>query len=140
MVGEPLKSKIEKFIANVNEPYKKVSGVSPEQERDVMDKYVPNIVCLDEDIKKDILLALEDGWNFNQDHSKVRSWGRLAVGIAEYLLYPSEIEEVQADIAVDVIARISRWFHSEDNLWSRFAFHADTVVKKAWGTIENLSA
>ena len=127
------------FIQNVNEPYVKVEGVSENMANHIRQQYIPQIIGHSDDVKTKILSILEESWDRNRAHGNVRRWGRAARGIAEYLLMPTEIGEIQIDVAADVVVRISRWFHTtENNLWKRFTPYASQVVHLAWGHIEEL--
>ncbi len=140
IVEEPLKSRIERFLQHVNEPYIKVENVSMEKRISVAKHYIPIIIGLPDDVKMEIMQVLEESWDKNQNHGNVRRWGRAARGIAEYLLMPIELDQVQLDVAADVVVRVSRWYHtnSECGLWERFIPYASHVVELAWGDIEQL--
>ena len=140
IVGEPLKSKIERFLRHFSEPYKKVENVSMRKRGSIEESYIPTIIHLGDDTKTRIMQVLEKSWNDNQDHGNVEKWGGAARGIAEYLLMPIEIDQVQIDVAADVVVRLSRWYHtnSECGLWKRFIPYASHVVKLTWGNIEQL--
>ena len=140
IVGEPLKSRIERFLRHVSEPYIKVENVAMEQMIYVEEHYIPTIIGLPDNVKMRIMQILEDSWDENQSHGNVRRWGRAARGIAEYLLMPIKMDQVQIDVATDVVVRVSRWYHtnSECGLWKRFIPYASHVVELAWGGIEQL--
>jgi len=140
IVGEPLKSRIERFLQNFSGPYKKVENVSMEKRIYVEKHYIPTIIGLVDDAKMEIMQVLEESWDRNQNHGLVRWWGRAARGIAEYLLMPIEMDQVQLDIAADVVVRVSRWYHTNRKcgLWKRFIPYVSHVVELAWGDIEQL--
>lgn len=140
IVGEPLKSRIERFLQHVSEPYIKVESVSMEKRIYVEEHYIPTIISLVDDAKMEIMQVLEESWDGNQNHGLVRWWGRAARGIAEYLLMPIEMDQVQPDVAADVVVRVSRWYHTNRKcgLWKRFIPYASDVVELAWGDIEQL--
>jgi len=140
IVDEPLKSRIERFLRNVGEPYIKVENVSMEQRIYVKEHYIHTIISLPDNVKMRILQFLEDSWNRNRNHGNVRRWGRAARGIAEYLLMPIEMDQVQPDVAADVVVRVSRWYHTNRKceLWKRFIPYVSHVVELAWGDIEQL--
>jgi len=140
IVGEPLKSRIERFLRNFSEPYKKVENVSMEKRIYVEKRYIPTIIHLGDDAKTRIMQVLEESWYENQNHGNVGKWGGAARGIAEYLLMPIEMDQVQLDVAADVVVRVSRWYHtnSECGLWKRFIPYASDVVELAWRDIEQL--
>ncbi len=140
IVGEPLKSRIERFLRNFSEPYKKVENVSMEKRIYVENHYVPTIIGLVDDAKMEIMQVLEESWYENQDHGNVKKWGGAARGIAEYLLMPKEMDQVQLDVAADVVVRVSRWYHTnrECGLWKRFISYASLVVELVWEDIELL--
>jgi len=140
IVGEPLKSRIERFFRNFSEPYKKCENVSMEKRIYVEKRYIPTIIHLGDDAKTRIMQVLEESWYENQDHGNVEKWGGAARGIAEYLLMPKEMDQVQLDVAADVVVRVSRWYHtnSECGLWKRFIPYARRVVELVWGDMELL--
>ncbi len=140
IVGEPLRFRIERFLQNFSEPYKKCQNVSMKKRIDVEKRYIPTIIHLVDDAKMEIMQVLEKSWYENQDHGNVQKWGGAARGIAEYLLMPKEMDQVQLDVAADVVVRVSRWYHtnSECGLWKRFIPYASDVVELAWGDIEQL--
>lgn len=140
IVGEPLKSRIERFFRNFSEPYKKCENVSMEKRIYVEKRYIPTIIHLGDDAKTRIMQVLEESWYENQDHGNVEKWGGAARGIAEYLLMPIEMDQVQLDVAADVVVRVSRWYHtnSECGLWKRFIPYARRVVELVWGDMELL--
>lgn len=140
IVGEPLKSRIERFLLNVGEPYMKVENVSMEQRIYVEEHYIHTIISLPDNVKTRILQFLEDSWNRNTNHGNVRRWGRAARGVAEYLLMPIEMDQVKPGVAADVVVRVSRWYHTNRNcgFWKRFIPYASHVVELAWGDIEQL--
>lgn len=139
-VGRPLKSRIDRFLRDVGEPYVKVEQVCMAQRARVRDRYIPAIIHLDDDAKARILQVLENSWNNNRSHGNVRRWGRAARGIAEYLLMPTEMDQVEIDLAADVVVRVSRWYHTNRvvGLWKAFIPYVDDVVRLAWGDIEPL--
>jgi hypothetical protein len=140
IVGEPLKSRIERFLRNFSEPYKKVENVSMEKRIYVEKHYIPTIIGLVDDTKMEIMQILEESWDKNQNHGNVKRWGRAARGIVEYLLLPKEMNQVQLDVAADVVVRVSRWYHTNRKcgLWKRFIPYVSNVVELAWGDIEQL--
>ena len=140
IVGEPLRSRIERFLQNFSGPYKKVENVSMEKRIYVEKRYIPTIIHLGDDAKTRTMQVLEESWYENQDHGNVEKWGGAVRGIAEYLLMPIEMDQVQLDVAADVVVRISRWYHtnSECGLWKRFIPYASHVVELVWGDIEQL--
>jgi hypothetical protein len=138
MVSDRLAQQIELFIQRVAEPYVLVEAVSPEGEQHVLQQYVPRIIGMPEDEKLKILQRLDRGWRDNQSHGRARDWGRASIGVARFLLEPTEIDEVQVPQAVDVVVRISRWHHTETNLYQRFRPDASFVVRQVWGDIERL--
>ena len=144
IVGEPLKSRIERFLQHVSEPYIKVENVSMEKRIYVEKHYIPIIIGLPFDAKIEVMQVLEESWNARIRngvvHGNARHWGRAARGIAKYLLMPIEMDQVQPDVAADVVVRVSRWYHTNRNcgLWKRFIPYASHVVELAWGDIEQL--
>lgn len=140
IVGEPLKSRIERFLQNFSELYKKCENVSMEKRFHIEKRYIPTIIHLGDDAKTRIMQVLEKSWYENQKHGNVKKWRGVARGIAEYLLMPIEIDQVQIDMAADVVVRVSRWYHTnrECGLWKRFIPYASHVVELAWGDIEQL--
>lgn len=140
MVEDPLRTRIEEFIRDVGEDYEKVEGVTPEKLNEIQQNaYIRRIIGLPAQVKANILYVLEESWNRNQNHGHLRRWARATVGIAEYLLLPTEMSEVHIDKAADVVVRVSRWHHSNrSNLWIRFIPYACRVVELAWGDIEDL--
>jgi DNA polymerase II small subunit/DNA polymerase delta subunit B len=140
IVGEPLKSRIERFLQNFSERYEKCEKVPKEKSDYVEQHYIPQIVRLDNNTRNEIIQILEDSWNKNQDHGNLYKWCGAARGVAEYLLMPIEMDQVQIDMAVDVVVRISRWYHTNKKcgLWKRFVPYASNVVKLVWGDIEKL--
>jgi len=114
--------------------------VSMEKRIYVEKHYIPTIIGLVDDAKMEIMQVLEESWDRNQNHGLVRWWGRAARGIAEYLLMPIEMDQVQLDIAADVVVRVSRWYHTNRKcgLWKRFIPYVSHVVELAWGDIEQL--
>lgn len=99
---------------------------------------MPEIVQLSEQAREDILSRLEASWRNNQDHRHIRRWGRAAIGVAEYLLRPTSLDEANKEYAADVIVRISRWYHTDTNLWIRFQPDAQYIVEQIWGDIKDL--
>ena len=53
---------------------------------------------------------------------------------------PIEMDQVQLDMAADVVVRVSRWYHTnpECGLWKRFIPYARSVVELVWENIELL--
>lgn len=140
IVGNPLKSRIERFIQNFNGSYETCENVSKEK-RDYIEKhYIPQIVRLDNGTRNKILQVLEDSWYKNQDHGNLCKWSGAARGVAEYLLMPIKMDQVQMEVAGDVVVRISRWYHTNKNvgLWKRFIPYASEVVRLIWRDIEQL--
>jgi hypothetical protein len=140
IVGEPLKSRIERFLRNFSEPYKKCQNVSMKKRIYIEKHCIPTIIHLGDDAKMEIMQVLEKSWYDNQDHGNVQKWGGAARGIAEYLLMPIEMDQVHLDVAADVVVRVSRWYrtNSECGLWKRFIPYASDVVESAWVDIEQL--
>jgi len=140
IVGEPLKSKIERFLQHFSKPYKKVENVAMEKRIYVEKHYIPTIIGLPDNSKMKIMQVLEESWYDNQGHGNVERWGRAARGIAEYLLMPTEMDQVELDVAADVVVRVSRWYYtnSECGLWKRFIPYASHIVGLVWGDIEQL--
>ena len=144
IVGEPLRSRIERFLQNFSETYKKCENVSMEKRIYVEKRYIPTIIHLGDDAKMEIMQVLEESWNARIRngvvHGNAIRWGGAARGIAEYLLMPIEMDQVQLDVAADVVVRVSRWCrtNSECGLWKRFIPYASDVVELAWGDIEQL--
>lgn len=139
MVSTQLKRQIEAFVSRVGEPYVPVERVSTQGSEYIAERYIPAVVALPEKTKQEILRRLEESWRDNQDHGKIRDWGRAASGTARFLLLPTETAEVDLQPAVDVVARLSRWHHSSgSNIWKRFIPTATFVVRQAWGQIEHL--
>jgi hypothetical protein len=140
IVCDPLKSRIERFLRNFSGAYDKCENVSEEKKLYIEKNYIPQVISLDNDTRNKIMQVLEDSWNKNQDHGNLYKWCGAARGIAEFLLRPIEMDQVQLDMAVDVVVRISRWYHTNENvgLWKRFVPYASDVVKLAWGDIEKL--
>jgi len=135
-----LKSRIERFLQHFSKPYRKVENVSLEKTNYVQKYYVPTIIGLPDNSKMKIMKVLEESCYDNQDHGNVERWGGATIGIAEYLLMPIEMEQVQPDVAADVVVRVSRWYHTNRKcgLWKRFIPYASHVVELAWGDIEQL--
>ncbi len=77
IVGEPLKSRIERFLRHVSEPYIKVENVAREQRIYVEEHYIPTIIVLPDKVKMRIMQILEESWNRNRNHGNVRRWRRL---------------------------------------------------------------
>jgi hypothetical protein len=115
-----------------------VEGVPAARVRSIVEQYAPPIVSLRESVKEELLAPLVRSWTDNQDHGKIRHWGRAASGIARYLLEPTWTEEVLPDPAADLVVRVSRWYHSEGRFWVRFQPYAETIVRAAWGDIDDL--
>ena len=63
IVVEPLKSRIERFLQHVNEPYKKDENVSMEKRIYVENHYIPIIIGLSFDSKMEVMQVLEESWN-----------------------------------------------------------------------------
>lgn len=144
IVGEPLKSRIERFLRNFSEPYKKCENVSMKKRIYIEKHYIPTIIHLGDNAKTKIMQALEESWNARIRngvvHGNAIRWGGAARGIAEYLLMPKEMDQVQLDVAADVVVRVSRWYHtnSKCGLWKRFIPYARRVVELVWGDMELL--
>lgn len=139
VVSPSLRERLLNFTQRVGEPYSLVEKVSSGGVRYIMNTYVPRIIALPEEEKTKILKALEESWLHNQDHAKVRHWGRAAIGTARFLLLPTTLDEIEAEPAVDVVVRVSRWHHTTgSNIWRRFQPTASFVVSRAWGDIERL--
>lgn len=60
IVGEPLKSRIERFLQNFSEPYKKVENVSMNKRISVAKHYIPIIISFPDDVKMEIMQVLEE--------------------------------------------------------------------------------
>lgn len=139
MISEPLLSRVEQFLQKADCAYSLVEGVTPELVSKVMDKYVPRAIEASQSAKEMILNNLEKSLRENQDHSMLNRWKGAAMGTAQYLLLPTQIEEVTPVYATDVVVRISRWYYTKANLWKRFSPYAGYIVRTLWGGhIENL--
>lgn len=60
IVGELLRSRIERFLQNFSEPYKKCENVSMEKKIYVEKRYIPTIIHLRDDAKMEIMQVLEE--------------------------------------------------------------------------------
>ena len=95
-IDEPLKDRIERFLQNVDEPYRKVEKIPLSlEQKNRIEELIHTIIELPDNVKMNIMQCLENSWNCNRDHGNVRRWGRAARGIAEYLLMPIEMDQVQ---------------------------------------------
>lgn len=138
MVSAEFGNEIAEFLELVQEPYECVEQVSQEGVARILADYVPACLALLEAERRTILHLLRDSWLLNQDHKHVRRWGRATVGIAEFLLKPTDHDEVQRLCAADVVTRVSRWYYTENNLWTRFRGYAHNITDLIWGNIEPL--
>ncbi len=137
MVSNALKQKIDDFINMVNEPYVKVESVSYEEIDKVYNKYVKKIFELSEETRFNVLETIEKSYKANYGHNKIRQWGRLCVGIAS-LLGKHEHDWIDRKEAVDIVVRLSRWYHTQGNFYLDFISWARKIARTLWGSIENL--
>src|SRR5919109_4922292 len=112
MVSEPLLSRLRAFITEVGEPYICVEAVSDEGLNSVRNQALRFVITRDEASRALALLILEESWRQNTTHGRRRDWGRLASGIAQYLLILTSESETSLPEAVDVIVRLTRWNYS----------------------------
>jgi hypothetical protein len=49
-----------------------------------------------------------------------------------------ELNATELQHAIDVVVRISRWYHTDCNLWNRFQPCAERAVQLLWGEMEVL--
>ena len=136
MVSPELKSAIDNFCRTVNEPYEMEQDVWQEEAEYIDRTYIPEAIARNEETRHAVLTALVNSVQFNRDHGKIRHWSRAAMGVARYLLLPTDIQEVNLAYAGDVVVRISGWHYTHNNFWKRFLPTANCVVKQLWGDID----
>ena len=141
MVSDDLQNEIRAFISEVGEPL----GVDVEDPipsavtARVQSYYLPLALAHDESVKREVLQELRAAWRENPNHGNRRRFGRAASNLAEYCLKPTDMRELNATAlphAIDVVVRISGWYHTDSNLWLRFQPYARRVVQLLWGEIE----
>ena len=129
MVAETVRRRIEDFVRVVGEPYELVEGVSDEGVRAVQHQSLRAALACDLPTRERVLDMLEISWRENQNHGRIRDWGRLACGIAIYLLVATEENEAELIPAADVIVRLSRWRHNDGTgFFVRFVPYAHQIV------------
>jgi hypothetical protein len=147
MVSDAQLQKVQQHIDQIDEPFKLTEQVITPSGRDyVLDKYLAPYLALSEAEKEPVIDRLFQGWlawgrKLGFDNREVRAWGRAVIG-AEYIICFTGIDEVtdagQLDLAADVLVRISRWFQTRGPSWVQMRPHAEFLVQKVWGNIEDL--
>lgn len=140
MVSEDLQREITAFIDEIGEPLGiDVEHPSPAARRDVQLRHLPQALGCDERNKRRVLQEFRVAWRNKEDHGNRRRFGRAMANLAEYCLVRTEIGELsRRDVrhATDAIVRLSRWRHTECNLWLRFRPHARQAAELLWGEIQ----
>jgi hypothetical protein len=130
------------FLKEVGEPHGVVVDPvthDPAVAARVRSHYLPIAHARPDAAKRRALEALRRGWQENNDHGKIRHWGRAAINIAVYCLLPSAgatLEPEHLESATDAVVRFSGWRHTDSNLWRRFKRDARVVVRELWSDIE----
>ena len=102
--------------------------------------YLPIAQARPDAAKRRALEALRRGWQRNNDHGKIRHWGRAAINIAVYCLLPSagaKLRPEHLESATDAVVRFSGWRHTRCNIWRRYQPYAEVVVTELWDDIES---
>jgi len=137
-----LRLEIAGFVKGVDEPLGIVVDPATRDlavARRVQSHYLPIAHARADAHKRRALEALRGGWLNNQDHGKIRHWGRAAINLARYCLWPlagAKLDQASLESATDAVVRFSGWAHTEGNVWVRFRPHARAVVRELWGEIE----
>jgi hypothetical protein len=143
MVSRILQTEIQRFINEVGEPVGvDVERVSPAAQERIRREYLHRVLRCDETVRRTVLDQFIAAWRDNADHGNRRRFGRASINLAHFCLSRTELQELsEQDLnhAVDSIARISRWHHTENNLWLRFRPYAAQAVDLLWGGIEKLT-
>jgi hypothetical protein len=145
MVSAGLQQEIHGFVMEVNEPLAiDVEEPTPVNVATIRREYLPRALSCTEPIKEQVLRELRSAWRDNQDHGKVRHFGRAAINFAEYCVRPTavgELSESEIGHAIDVIFRLRRWHHTGgSNIWRRFQPYASRVVNLVWGGLPRWQA
>jgi hypothetical protein len=133
---------INAFLKEVGEPYGiAVDPVThdPAVAARVRSHYLPIAHARADADKRRALDALRRGWQENNDHGRIRHWGRAAINIAVYCLWPSagaKLKPEHLNSATDAVVRFSGWYHTTGNMWRRFQPYAEKVVRELWGDID----
>jgi hypothetical protein len=137
MVSQRLRGRIREFLDRFGDDYDLVEGVSVERGEQVLAEYLRALLSLSEEARRRIIGVLEDSIATNGDHGRLDSWRKAAIGMAK-LLEATHEEAVDRREAADVIVRVSRWYHDDNNIYRRFVPAARVVVEVVWGRIEPL--
>lgn len=140
MVGPELRFDIQRFIDEVDELVGvDVEKVTPAIQTRVTRNYLPQALACNEQVRHGVLQELVAAWRDNEDHGNRRRFGRATVNLAHFCLSRTDLRDFSGQElrhAVDSIVRISRWYHTDNNLWIRFRPYARQVVEHLWGGIE----
>ena len=140
-----LVQRIQDFAQGISATYEAVEDATQAERNHIQSNYLPQVIALSEEDRIEILTLLEEQWSdVEKEDGKITEgqrrhrmrWGKATLGFASYLLMPTEMKEVRTAYAVDMVIRISRWYHTNTNLFIRFRPVAQLTVSKAWGDIE----
>ena len=110
-----LEGRINEFVTSVAEKYARNEGVKSEGVEYIEGRYFPAVVALSMDKRSALLAQLEASWRPHKGRpntNPIRSWGRVIMGVADYLLRPVTLEQVDRQNAADIIVRLARWYHT----------------------------
>jgi hypothetical protein len=136
MVSPKLQEQIHALRQIILEPYRLGQGVLGSEAEYLDDTYVPEAISSPEAVKAEIVRRLIRSIHSNMRHGRIADWSGAACGIAQYLLLPTAISEVNMPFARDAVVRISGWYYTSNNFWTRFRPTAEFVVEHLWGDID----
>jgi len=147
MVSEALRNRIRNFVerwineAQLHAGHRRTNYIEVENVRNVdyvIDRYINSVLSLSEQSRDNLLDLINRSLDQNREHGFWERWLWACIGIAKYLLVHNDRNEVEDRKAADVIVRLSRWYHTRNNFWTRFKPTASEIVNIIWSDIENL--
>ena len=136
-----LEGRINEFVTSVAEKYARNEGVKSEGVEYIEGRYFPAVVALSMDKRSALLAQLEASWRPHKGRpntNPIRGWGRVIMGVADYLLRPVTLEQVDRQNAADIIVRLARWYHTPGSQFQQRKPTIRAIVKTIWGDIELL--
>jgi len=142
LIADPtVDGRIDKFVASIGEKYARNEQVPREGVEYIEGRYLPAVVALSMDKRAELLTQLEASWLPHKgplNTNPIRSWGRVIMGVADYLLRPVTLEQVDRQNAADIVVRLARWYHTQGNQFQKRKPTISAIVKTFWGDIERL--
>jgi|GEM_PF-1674352 len=141
IINTTLEDRIGLFVSSVDEKYVRNEKVTWECVEYIEERYIPAVVALPMDKRSKLLLHLESSWRPHKGRTNtnpIRSWGRVIMGVADYLLRPVTTEQVDWLNAADIIVRLARWYYTQGSQFQQRKPTIKTVVETIWGDIERL--